>query len=88
LALLERARRACEREGLPARFIERLDIRRHPLELQLAFERIYDGLRWSLDDPALLKRLGLRRLRVAASSCTRVGDKRTAYGGDFRRDPS
>jgi len=75
LALLERARRACEREGLPARFIERLDTRRHPLELQLAFERIYDGLRWSLDDPALLKRLGLRRLRAPASA---TNEQRTA----------
>lgn len=74
-ASLERARRACEREGLPASFIERLDIRRHPLELQLAFERIYDGLRWSLDDDALLKRLGLGRFRPPALA---TSEQRTA----------
>jgi SIR2-like domain len=60
IELLERARHACEREGLPKSFVERLDIRRHPLETQFAFEQIYAGLRWE-DGRALRKKLGLPR---------------------------
>lgn len=60
--LLERAREACEREGLPKSFVERLDIRRHPLEAQFAFEQLYAGLRWQ-DGPTLRRKLGLPRRR-------------------------
>lgn len=58
--LLDRARRACEQHGLPKSFIERLDIRRHPLETQFAFEQIYAGLRWQ-DGPEVRKMVGLPR---------------------------
>ena len=65
-ALLGRAREAAQQAGLPPDFISRLDVRRHPLELQFAFERIYDALRWRPDDPQLAKRLGLSRRRRPA----------------------
>ena len=57
--LLEQCKTVCRESGVPADFIERLDIRRHPLELQLRFERIFDRLRWS-DIEALQKQLHLR----------------------------
>lgn len=57
--LLKRARQACEEQRLPKSFVERLDIRRHPLETQFAFEQIYAALRWQ-DIPAFRKKLGLR----------------------------
>jgi hypothetical protein len=59
--LLARARQICEREGLPKVFVERLDIRRHPLETQFAFEQIYEWLRWWQDHAALRRKLGLPR---------------------------
>ncbi len=65
-ALLSRAREAAQQAGLPPDFISRLDVRRHPLELQFAFERIYDAIRWRPDDPQLVKRLGLSRRRRPA----------------------
>jgi hypothetical protein len=58
--LLDRARRLCEREKFPKAFVERLDLRRHPLETQFAFEEIYEGLRWR-DHGPLWKKLGLPR---------------------------
>jgi len=60
---LERARNACEQAGLPGHFVERLDIQRHPLELQFAFEQIYDSLRWRVDDLTNLKRFGKQRAK-------------------------
>ena len=60
IELLERAREASARQGLPKAFLERLDIRRHPLEAQFAFEQIYSSLRWQ-DGRALRRKLGLPR---------------------------
>ena len=57
--LIRRAKESCRRAGLPVDFIERLDVSRHPFELQLAFEQIFDHLRWLLGDSAFRKRLGL-----------------------------
>src|SRR5262245_13049919 len=62
LELLERARQACNRDGIPQSFVERLDLRRHPLEIQFAFERIYAGLHWQ-DVPDLRRKLGLKPQR-------------------------
>jgi hypothetical protein len=50
--LLGRAKDASRRTGLPQEFVERLEVRRHPLELQLAFEQIFDRLRWQTQDMA------------------------------------
>jgi hypothetical protein len=58
--LLERAQSVCRREGLPTEFLDRLDVRRHPFELQFAFEEIFSHLRWSASDERTRKRLGLR----------------------------
>jgi hypothetical protein len=60
---LERARSACKQAGLPERFVERLDVKRHPLELQFAFEQIYDSLRWRVDDFKSLQKFGKMRAR-------------------------
>jgi hypothetical protein len=60
---LERARSACKQAGLPERFVERLDVKRHPLELQFAFEQIYDSLRWRVDDFKSLQKFGTMRAR-------------------------
>lgn len=62
IELLERAQIVCRREGLPTEFLDRLDIRRHPFELQFAFEEIFDRLRWQASDEGTRKRLGLRPL--------------------------
>ena len=59
--LLKRARAAGESAGLPSAFLDRLDVRRHPFEVQFAFEEIFDRLRWSESNVPLLKRLGVRR---------------------------
>jgi hypothetical protein len=61
--LLARARRVCLEQGLPEQFVERLDLKRHPLEPQFGFERIYDALRWQADDEKSLQRFGRRRAR-------------------------
>ena len=63
LALLERARQVCVREGLPEHFVERLDVRRHPLEPQFGFERVYNALRWRIDDQKSLEQFGRRRAK-------------------------
>jgi len=63
-ALLGRAREASLREGLPAGFVERLSLARHPLELQFGFEQVLDALRWMVDDKDVRTRLGLRRRSV------------------------
>jgi hypothetical protein len=65
--LLECCKSACRASGVPTDFIERLDIRRHPLELQLAFERIFDEFRWS-NIEELQKRLRLRPKLVRATA--------------------
>ena len=58
--LLECAREACRREGLPPEFLARLDVRRHPFEWQFAFEEIFHALRCSVSEEGTRKRLGLR----------------------------
>jgi hypothetical protein len=58
--LLEQAREAGRREGLPAEFLARLDVRRHPFELQFAFEDIFHALRWLGSDEEARKFLRLR----------------------------
>jgi hypothetical protein len=65
--LLERCKTACRASAVPTDFIERLDLHRHPLELQLAFERIFDELRWS-NIEELQKRLRLRPKLVRATA--------------------
>jgi hypothetical protein len=61
-ALLDRARHACLECGLPSEFISRLDFRRHPLELQFAFEHIFARLRWSGSRKRLYEKLHLRAI--------------------------
>jgi hypothetical protein len=63
IELLEQCKTVCRESGVPAEFIDRLDIRRHPLELQLRFERIFDRLRWS-DVEDLQRKLRLSRKHV------------------------
>lgn len=63
MGLLERARKACAQAGIPQQFVDRLDIQHHPLEPQFGFERIYNALRWSIDDEKSLERFGKRRAR-------------------------
>ena len=58
--LLERARAACQRDGLPSDFLKRLDVRRHPFEIQFAFEVIYRELRWLMTDERARRVVGLR----------------------------
>lgn len=76
-ALLDRCKTACASSGLPPEFIERLDIRRHPLELQLAFERIFDKFRWSNIDE-LQKQLRLSR-RLVKETAGLVADRRAEH---------
>jgi hypothetical protein len=45
--LLDRCKISCTASDLPSDFIDRLDVQRHSLELQLAFERIFDQFRWA-----------------------------------------
>ena len=77
--LVEQARNACRREGLPPEFLDRLDVRRHPFELQFAFEEIYNHLRWSASDAGARKSLGLaprsrKREARPASNEQRAGE--------------
>jgi hypothetical protein len=58
--LLERARSACRLEGLPGEFVDRLDVSRHPFEVQFAFEEIFNHLRWLASDETIRNQLGLR----------------------------
>jgi hypothetical protein len=58
--LLKRARSACQGAGLPDEFVNRLDVSRHPFEVQFAFEGIFDALRWRVGEKATRKELGLR----------------------------
>jgi SIR2-like domain len=60
-ALLDRARRASLECGLPGEFVSRLDFRRHPLELQFAFECIFNRLRWSGSRKRLQEKLSIPR---------------------------
>lgn len=60
IASIERVRSICRQEGL-GDLAERLDVKRHPFELQFSFEAIFAELRYQLDDPLLYDRLGLRR---------------------------
>jgi len=57
----------CTRAGLPSDFVERLDIRRHPLETQFAFEAIYTALRWQ-DLSDVRRKCGLRPKRLPRGS--------------------
>ena len=59
--LLAQARAACEQAGLPFAFVDRLDVWRHPFEVQFAFERIFNYLRLYGNDSSILKRLGRSR---------------------------
>ncbi len=76
--LLARARHACEREGLPAEFVGRLDVQRHPLELQFGFEEIVTRLRWSTDQPDIRKQLGLRPLSKKRDTGAASNEQRAA----------
>src|SRR6185369_1869417 len=58
--LLDRVRSACRREDLPIEFLDRLDVWRHPFELQFAFEHIFDTLRWRVSEDGIRKKFGLR----------------------------
>ena len=58
--LLERSRDACRAAGISPDFVRRLDLTRHPLELQFAFECIFDRLLWSETRHALRGKLKLR----------------------------
>jgi hypothetical protein len=53
------AKQACRQANLPEDLIKRLDVSRHPFEMQFAFELVYDRIRRGLPDPAFCKRLGL-----------------------------
>lgn len=61
LECLARVREICLKEGVPPEFLKRLDVSRHPLELQFGFESIFDSLRWRLSQGESLKTLGIRR---------------------------
>ncbi len=60
-------RRCVEKVVCRRQFIQRLDVGRHPLELQLRFERIFDRLRWS-DVGELQKQLRLPRKHIIATN--------------------
>jgi hypothetical protein len=61
--LLRQAQAACAAAGLPSTFVDRLDVWRHPFEVQFAFEEIFDELRQKGDDARLLRRCGRRSRR-------------------------
>lgn len=61
LERLERVREICLNQGFPPQFVRRLDVTRHPLELQFGFESIFDSLRWRVSRRQSLKKLGVRR---------------------------
>jgi SIR2-like domain len=65
---LERVRKICLNQGVPPEFVERLDLRRHPLELQFGFESIFDSLRWRVSRRKSLNELGVRRRRREAGA--------------------
>jgi hypothetical protein len=78
LECLERVREICLKEGVAPEFVKRLDVSRHPLELQFGFESIFDSLRWRLSQGRSLETLGIRRRKREERARRPTNEERAA----------